>query len=160
MNPNTLTMKVVNKKGKYKDIDIYTDIEHYVKRIEACESVFARNLDHNNYGEQMYTYAKKSTMPRGAKIRHTVLSFQGPKGTLENARELANHAIDFYADNYQIYAAVHNDTENVHIHMVMNMTGLNAKHYSGKKKDYYAFQNHLRSFCHKNKIKLQVVRDD
>ena len=51
---------------------------------------------------------------------------------------------EYYADEFQIVYAVHNNTDDVHIHFVMNTVSyLDGHKYAGKREDYYEFQDHL-----------------
>ena len=87
---------------------------------------------------------------KGKRVRHSVLSFDERENvTPEQANEYAQAIIQHYSPEYQIAYAVHTNTSNVHIHMVMNQVSyLDGHRYEGKKKDYYAFKKYMGSVTH------------
>ena len=77
----------------------------------------------------------------GKRIRHSILSFSrnectDPDVVFKAAAEIAK----FYKEQYEIVYAVHTNTDNLHIHFVMNMVSFTTGYkYRGKKKDLYDF---------------------
>ena len=71
---------------------------------------------------------------------------------VENAAEERNYAegiIDYYK-NFQIVYAVHGNTDNTHVHLVMNQISFtDGQRYQGKKKDFYDFLQQLRDVTHR-----------
>lgn len=137
----------VGHKGKYFDINVYRDTIHYITKLSHACYVGGANLTSvDTAAAEMLATAQKFNKAKGKLVRHSVLSFIRDKEpvTAELANEYAQQIIQHYAPEYQIMYAVHNNTENLHIHFVMNMVSLNGMKYAGKKKDYYAFQNHMR----------------
>ena len=92
------------------------------------------------------TYQKNS----GKRVRHSVLSFDADEHiTPEQADQFAREILQRYGSEYQILYAVHTNTDDVHIHMVMNQISfIDGHRYQGKKQDYYAFLSHMRHVTH------------
>lgn len=86
----------------------------------------------------------------GKRVRHSIISFdQREHITPEQANNYALKIIQHYAPEYQIVYAVHTNTDEVHIHLVMNQISFRGGHrYGGKKKDYYDFIQHIRNVTH------------
>lgn len=62
----------------------------------------------------------------------------------EIANNYALGIIQYYADEYQIVYAVHDNTDDVHIHFVMNQVSYKDGYkYGGKKKNYYNFKRYI-----------------
>lgn len=95
----------------------------------------------------------------GPRLRHSVLSFSPDEMTPEQAKEIAPKCIEYYIDQYQILASVHEDREHIHIHIAMNTTSYtDGSKYLGKKSDYYRFLNHLNQVTRPYGIKVKVVK--
>ena len=74
------------------------------------------------------------------------------------AKQIARQACGYYADSYQIVAAIHEDKEHLHIHFVMNATNYNdGTKYRGDKKDYYGFLKHLNQIVKPYGINIRAV---
>ena len=86
----------------------------------------------------------------GKRVRHSIVSFdQREHITPEQANIYAQKIIQHYAHEYQIVYAVHTNTNEVHIHLIMNQISyLDGHRYGGKKKDYYDFMRHIRCVTH------------
>ena len=72
-----------------------------------------------------------------AGLRHWIISF-GARDLISpiQAYYIAVEAARFYADRYQLVFAVHEDTDQVHVHFVMNQVSyVDGRKYSGTKKN-------------------------
>lgn len=81
----------------------------------------------------------------GKKVRHFVVSFS-PYQQLpeENLFEMAMLIAGYYADNYQIIYAIHEDRIYQHIHFAMNTVSFrDGKKHDYNRADYYGFMNHI-----------------
>ena len=158
MNNGKVIMKVISPANKYKDANTYHDIVQYCTRQSKCKSgyIVKVNLDSYNIANEMEQHAEAKKKNSGTRIRHIVLSTQGENATPETVYDLAIAACEHYSDNYQVFAAVHEDTNNPHCHVILNMVGLDGQRYKGRKKDYYSFQNHMRKAARKHSMKFYV----
>lgn len=98
----------------------------------------------------------------GLRLRHSVISFEKNKGiTLEEANEIAQKAIQYFGHKYQILYCVHEDTDDIHAHIVMNQVSYQDGHkYHGSKKDYYDFVNYMKDVTRPYGIPFIPVSDD
>lgn len=78
-------------------------------------------------------------------VRHIVISFEDREQfTPFEASVLADRFCDYYADRYQIVYGVHEDTDNLHIHMVFNTTSFaDGRLYSDGIKDLSNFRQYV-----------------
>ncbi len=158
-----MIMKVVSPLEKYKDDGIYNDIVNYCinqeKTPHGC--VVMCNLDQDDPAQDMYRLSEQWGKLKGTRIRHTVVSFSDSSEKdvdREKAFRIAERACDYYAKDYQVFAAVHEDTDNLHFHMVMNTVGIqDGKKYKGRKGDFYQFQSYMKDIARKNGLKFRVV---
>ncbi len=157
-----MLMKVISPKGRYKDDGIYQSIVDYTTRDSKCHSgyVVTRNLHRNSIADDMLKLDEEFGKRKGTRIRHTIISFEDQDGaTPEIAAAIAAQACAFYAGNYQTFAAVHEDTDNLHFHMVMHTPNIhNGKKYTGRKKDYHAFQKHMKAVGRKNGMQFKAMK--
>ena len=145
-----MLFKVKSPTDKYKDNEIYSDIANYCLDPQKARHnlVVGYNLDVNEIASNMYELADRFNKLKGTRIRHMVLSFDPQKEkdiSYETALYIAIKSCKYYASDYQIFAAVHEDKEHLHIHIVMNTVRIHdGEKYKGRKKDFYAFQEHLK----------------
>ncbi len=148
---------------KYHDNDTIPDIIHYIfdprKTLGKYIGGLAINLSWA--AEQMTAVADAYGKNRGIRVRHMVLSFDVSEHvTPEQAMIIAYETALWYANDYQILFAVHIDSDNLHIHFVMNTVSyLNGRKYEGKKWDYYHFQVYLKRILGGYGFRLNVASD-
>lgn len=141
--------KVIAPSGKYKDFSCYIDLVNYITQpIKTPNQLYvARGVSSiYNAPDEMRQVAKLYGECDGTKLRHMILSFD-PKENIDthSAHQIAWLMTDFYADEYQIVAAVHEEHHNVHIHVLMNTINYRTWHkYQGERDDYHRFKNYLK----------------
>ena len=115
-----------------------------------------------NAAMQMKFVARAYNKYTGQRLRHSILSFsENDHVTLEQAYIIADAAARFYKDLYQIIFAIHEDTDNLHVHFVMNQVSyITGCKYRGSKKDYFEFIKYLNNVCRMYGIKLITVKDN
>ena len=108
--------------------------------------------------EEMQQTAIKFGKNKGKRLRHSVLSFTDKEGVSpEQANQYAQKIIQYYEPEYQIAYSVHDSTDNVHIHFVMNRVSyVDGHRYQGKKKDYYDFKRHMG---HVTRLPIILVKE-
>ena len=153
-----VTVTVISPKGKYKDENTYRDIVNYCTRKDKCRSgyIMKKNLYTDRIANEMEQHAAKFDKNSGTRIRHIVISTRGEKANPDTVCDFAEVACEHYMDNYQVFAAIHEDTENPHCHVIINMIGLDGQRYRGRKKDYYGFQKEIRKTAHEHNMTLYV----
>ena len=144
------TFKVIGRgqNGKYMDDYAREDVIAYVlqndKTPHHCIGGAAVNI--YNALQEMTLLARAFHKDTGLRLRHSVISFENDRGiTLKAANQIAQQAIAYFGSAYQIIYAVHEDTEHLHIHLVMNSVSyLDGMKYHGSKKDYYSFIGYMK----------------
>lgn len=135
----------VGEHKKYFDEESYSSVIHYV----FCNAIYigGNTRSPESAADEMLYVANLFHKNKGKRLRHSVLSFsKRDRVTAALANNYALEIKEFYADEYQIVYAVHNSTDEVHIHFVMNQISYKDGHrYAGKKQDYYAFKRYMES---------------
>ena len=161
-----MMLKIVSPKDKYKDDNIYEDIVNYCLAAHKTPTglIIGLNLNMEYPAADMHDLAAHFSKLKGTRIRHMVLSFDPKKEkhiSHESAFLIAGKVCKYYAPDYQIFAVVHENTDHVHIHIVMNTVRIHdGEKYKGRKKDYYAFQDHLRKSIRPYGLKLEISSDN
>lgn len=142
--------KVITRKDSYKDQNIYRDLIHYITREDKARShyiVLCGVSSIRTAASEMEELARRFNKEKGTRVRHMVLSFDPSEEiSPRDAYQIASRVVDYYSSKYQIIAAVHEDKDCVHIHMMMNVVHMHTGYkYDGKKKDYYKFIAHIKS---------------
>lgn len=139
-------LKILNCAGKYHDIGARENVAGYifnpVKMVHGfCGGVAVTE----NFVECMNEVAVRFKKTKGIQLRHFVLSFSPEElDDPEVVYEIACHVARFIGRDYQIVFAVHENTDNLHIHFMQNSVSYTTGHkYNGSKKEYYSFVNFL-----------------
>lgn len=149
---------------KYHDTDAYHDITEYIFNSHKSNEKYHGGIAINPKQAEleMETLAYWHGQDKGARLRHMILSFT--KWEINDplrANALAWEIARFYGDRYQIVWSVHQNTEHIHIHFVMNRVSyIDGKKYKGDKKDYYDFQRYMRGILEPLGIDLHIVKDN
>lgn len=139
--------KVVNEPENYRSAQDVQQVIAYATSPDKVSQngVFGGAVLPENASEAMECVIAVYHNEGGLCLRHSVLSFSPEDSiSLEQAKEIAPECISYYEDEFQILAAVHEDTDHPHIHIVMNTTNYNdGSKYRGTKADYYGFLRHI-----------------
>ncbi len=155
----TYSVAGIGEHKKYFDENAYLDTISYITQHGCAPYTGGANISSvENAAAEMKTTATFFGKNSGKRVRHSVLSFSESEHiTPEQANEFAKQIIQYYAPEYQIVYAVHSNTENTHLHFVMNQISFTDGHrYAGKKKDYYDFQRYMKSVTH---LPILLVKD-
>lgn len=138
------TFRVMNEREKYHDDRALHDVISYCAQADKTEGlVGAMGVSPNPDWAIMQMQIVQSCFGKrdGVPLRHFVISF----GEWDQIQPLSAFALgqkiaEYYGWQYQIIFGVHTDTENLHIHFVMNTVSyIDGKKYPGDKRDYYEF---------------------
>ena len=145
--------EVINKPGNYRTAQ---DVERGIRYITSPlkvkpDGVFGGTVLPSCAADAMNCVTNAYHNQEGVRFRHSVLSFAPDEGvSVEQVKEIARRYISYYADSYQIIAAVHEDTPHPHIHFGMNTTSyVDGSKYKGDKKDLYDFEDHIDQMLHR-----------
>ena len=146
-------LKVLNCAGKYHDIGARELLAGYIyDPLKMDHGLCGGIAVTENFVESMNEVAIRFKKTKGVQLRHFVLAFLSEEiDDPEAVYEIACHVADFIGRDYQIVFAVHENTDNLHIHFMQNSVSYTTGHkYSGSKKDYYQFVNFLTEFLKDN----------
>lgn len=141
----------IGEHGKFFDSHAYQDAIHYIFDPSKASFIGGAGVSSaNTAAKEMQKTAMDFGKNKGKKLRHSVLSFDEKESiTPEQANEFARQIIQHYASEFQIVYSVHTNTDNPHVHFVMNQISfIDGHRYAGKKQDYYAFQRHMKRITH------------
>lgn len=157
-----MLLKIVSPTGKYKDASTYDDVLGYVlnpNKVKTGHQLHF-NVSIHHPAEDMRCLAEKFKKTKGTKVRHMVLSFHPKKEvyiTHQKALDIAGSVCDYYADEYQLVAAVHRDGGCVHVHIIMNTVNMETgRKYAGKKKEWHEFLRHIKEVIRPYGLRLQL----
>lgn len=130
----------------FDDYAYYNAINYILDSKKAIYAGYSMISSLETASREMEWTAIRFNKFSGKRLRHSVLSFSADENVSpEQAYQFAEQIIQHYAPRYQIVYAVHNNTDNLHIHFVMNQIScIDGQRYRGKKKDYYDFQRHMK----------------
>lgn len=141
----------VGEHGKYFDDKAYPDTVNYILNHEKAQyaggcGVTSLATAAQEMEQTAETYHKNS----GKRVRHSVLSFDAEEHiSPEQADQFAREILHHYEPEYQMLYAVHTNTDDIHIHMLMNQISyVDGHRYRGKRQDYYAFLKHMKHVTH------------
>ena len=154
------TYKVTGRgeRGKFFDDTAYRDAVNYIFDENKAAYIGGCNVaSPETAAQEMEHTAESFGKNCGKRVRHSVLSFsQADRVTPEQADRYAQEILQHYAPDFQLVYAVHTNTEDVHVHMVMNQIAYTDGHrYRGKKGDYHAFLRHMKQVTHRPVIAVK-----
>ena len=141
----------IGEHGKFFDDKAYQDTMEYIFDATKADDIGGCNVTApETAAQEMEQAAIAFGKDKGKRVRHSILSFDAHEHVSpEEADNYAQEIIQHYAPEYQVVYAVHTNTEHVHIHFVMNQISyVDGHRYQGRKADYYAFLDHMRSITH------------
>ena len=139
-------LKTINTKGKYYDIDSKDIVVNYILKESKTLGGYtgASGINTENYAEEMKTVSEKFGKSDGVQLRHFVISFkQHEVSEPEVAWQIGNKISKFLGTEFQNVFSVHENTDQLHIHLVMNSVSFVDGHrYYGTRKEFYSMKNY------------------
>lgn len=153
--------------SKYHDSEALDAVISYCTRINKACLVGGIGIYVPNAAYEMERLAQAYGKNDGLRLRHWILSFSKEEVRSIPRKDLpvilhryAYYAAKYYGHQYQIIFAVHLNTDEPHIHFVMNTVNyLTGRKYPGDKADYYAYQQYLQEFFREQGMTLIPVAD-
>lgn len=126
----------------YRDAESRDTVISYIQQPDKTPGGFIGciGVDPQNIPNSMRATAAYYKKDSGVRLRHMILSFspyeiQNPETAYQIGCEVMAH---IYGE-YETAFAVHQDTDNLHIHFVFNSVSYTDGHrYSGKRGEYYS----------------------
>lgn len=144
------TYRVIGKgeSNKYYDNDARRDVIAYcLQELKTPHSyIGSRAVNIDNAVSEMNALARLYDNDERVRLRHSIISFDTSEHiTPTQAAEIADAAIRYFGDEYQILYSVHEDAAHVHAHIVMNQVSYQDGHkYRGTRKEHYDFINYMK----------------
>ena len=144
----------VGEHKKYFDENSYHSVINYI--FSHATSIGGSTHSAETAADEMLYTANYFNKNKGKRLRHSMLSFSKEERVTPGiANNYALGIKEYYADEFQIVYAVHNNTDDVHIHFVMNQISfIDGHRYAGKKQDYYGFKKYMHSIIERPVIML------
>lgn len=141
-----VTFTLLNQRGQ--EFNLRETIERYITDTNKAKSGYiAGKFVNNDIVDCMDRVARLLGEEGGAKAIHFELSF-GPEELTdpELAREIAEHITIFIGQEYQACFAVHENTEQIHIHFVFNsLSYLDGYRYTGTTEENLRLADYVAS---------------
>ena len=81
----------------------------------------------------------------GVQIKHIIISFEKqPDLTPRKLRKLITKTLKYFGNEYQLVYAVHEDTDNLHVHIGINSVSFEGKKFNFKAKDRHKFEKRTK----------------
>ena len=134
------TFKEIYKEDQYRDDSAIPNLIRYISRHDHAISRYigAVGVDLEHAADQMIWTSKHFNKNSGKRLRHFVLAFDGNHSEdLVTIFSIGERIAEKIAKRYQVAFAIHENTENLHIHFVLNAVSyIDGKRYRGTHEEY------------------------
>lgn len=140
------TIKLVNE--DYKNKNCIHNLIHYCFNQSKTEPYLCGVYGANPYNleNEMLTIKRLYGKEGGRQVRHFIVSFRPGETVAALELQTAWAIAGLYADKFQIFFAIHNNTPHVHIHFVFNTVSyVDGRVYSGSHADFYRLKNFVNN---------------
>lgn len=145
------TFKSLNGQNRYFNYDARELVTNYILNPIKSPSGFrgTTGVSPDIVGS-MDAVARRFEKEKGVQLRHFVVSYSPHElNDPGDAADIAAGVIEFIGQKYQALYAVHEDTENLHFHVMFNSVSyVDGSRYYGTKKEHYALMNQIKFLNH------------
>lgn len=116
-------VEVIIPTGEYENKDAVEKVIAYICRLERPDLVsgaMVYPITVQDMTEQFMTVKRFYGRESGKQVFHIIFTFDEYLFTENDCMKLGHKIAKFWGDERQVVFAVHNDTKNLHIHMVIN----------------------------------------
>lgn len=142
-------LKIINSIGKYYDNNSREDVINYITNPYKTPGGYigTYGLNTYEYSKEMDKVALSFNKDTGVRLRHFVIGFEGREAVNAALVYQIGYEISAYlGKEYQTVFSVHQDTEQLHIHIVINAVSyLDGHRYRGTKGEFYGFKSWIDS---------------
>lgn len=154
--------KIMNGKGKYHDAKALFDVSRYI--LKPCktrhEYTGGVHVDMSDPASSMNAVAEQYKKCRGVRLWHIIVSFtddECPSPIVADA--IGMEIIEWIGEEYQAIYAVHEDSDEIHLHIVFNsVSHVDGHKYYGRKLDYYDMLYTVKAILRRYGIKKLMPR--
>lgn len=141
-------LKPLNGRGRYHDTDSRERVSQYILNPGKTPShlIGGTHVDLNDIVGSMDAVARHYGKVRGVQLRHFILAFYPQEiSNPQIAFQIGQDLLAYIGQEYQAIFAVHENTGNPHIHLMLNSISHTDGHrYYGTKRDYYTLLNCIK----------------
>lgn len=137
-------LKIANGIGKYYDNNSRESVVNYITNPYKTPDGYIGSLAlaGNEYANEMDELAIKYGKNTGVRLRHFVISFESWEiNNPSLAYQIGEEIVEYLGREYQTVFSVHQDTDQLHIHIVINAVSyLDGHRYQGTRGEFYGFK--------------------
>lgn len=141
------TLKILNGKGKYRNLDAKELVTEYILNPYKMKSGYCggAGVDPQCPAESMELVSELYGKRDGVQIRHITLSFlRSELSDPAIVNDIACRLAQFIGREYQVIFGVHENTEQLHFHLAVNTVSyIDGHRCRGTKEEYYRLKNAL-----------------
>lgn len=149
-------LKTANCRGKYYDEESKTNVINYITNPQKTVSNFigSKGLKSEHFSEEMQETSNKFGKNKGVQVRHFIVSFDEDEvNNPKQVFDIGDRICDTLSDEYETVFAVHENTENLHIHIAMNSVSFVDGHrYKGTRKEFYKMKTNINQVFKEHNI--------
>lgn len=109
------------------------------------EYIACNGVEQNSAVEDMKTVQQLLGKDTGRRYIHYILSFDAGVSP-QKALTIASESAEYFADDYQYILSIHNNTENVHAHVILNAVNVHTgKKFSQSKAEMLDFRDYVNT---------------
>lgn len=154
-------LKTANTKGKYYESHAKEDVIRYILNpFKARTYCGAYGVDTNNPAQSMEMKSAQFGKSHGVQLRHFIVSFYPDEvNSPMTANEIAQQFVAFFANEYQVVYAIHEDKPHLHIHIVINSVSyVDGHRYYGTRAEFKSMQKYMQEVLRRYRIhRLEYV---
>jgi len=153
-----IIIKAAKNGGKICSYSSKKDIKNLIKYITGiknsseqvnCWGVRGLIKDIDTIVPMIGIVQKKLGKDKGRRIYHFIISFESDMKYQEIAYIAANAIADFVGKEYQLVFGVHEDTDNIHIHMAVNAVSyIDGKKWHKNKKEFVLWKKQMETIIY------------
>ena len=141
-------LKTTNTTGTYRESDAIARVVHYIMNPYKARHYYGvYGADIHNPAASMNMISEQFGKANGVRLHHFVISFY-PNELRDPiiVDEIARRFAECLACEYQMVYAVHEDKEQLHIHIVINSVSyIDGHRYRGSREEFKAMQHYMRA---------------
>ena len=140
-------LKTANGTGKYYDDNSRASVINYILNPHKTPGNYTGTVGllSYDYADEMEQTAISFNKNKGVKLRHFVIAFESyeVKDPL-TAFQIAYRIAKYLGREYQTVFSVHEDTSQLHIHIVINSVSyIDGHRYRGTREEFYALRKYI-----------------
>lgn len=145
---------ISNQKGKYHDAHAKQDVIKYILNPYKTNLWGGTAVTIDDTADSMARVSAHFGKSDGVQLRHYILSFSKEElSSADTANEIAKAIMDYFGKSYQTVYAVHEDTDNLNIHLVINTVSyIDGHRHRGTYSEHHRECHHMKGVLKKHGI--------